>query len=287
MKPFRTLVRLWAPLLVCLLSLGLRAQGDADEFVGRSTVGILGTVEGIWLPGPELEPIERAVDAALIVEIVQVYPRDDANIYDFEFIGLEPGTFDLVQALQRIDGVEMEAMPEVMVEVASVLPPGQVEPSAVGAQEVEGLGGYRRFLWTIGIVWGVGVLLFAGLFVWRRSQRPSRVDHSVRESLADKLRPQIQAAIDGALTDAGLAELERMLTTYWVRRLGLGEADTVTAHRRIRAHAQAGPLMRKLEEWLHSPTRDDDIDLAQLLEPYRDLPADQQEFTKLSGGGGR
>jgi hypothetical protein len=41
----------------------------------------------------------------------------------------------------------------------------------------------------------------------------------------------------------------------------------------LRQHAEAGPLLQSLEDWLHRPEPAADVDIAALLVPYRDMPA--------------
>ena len=73
--------------------------------------------------------------------------------------------------------------------------------------------------------------------------------------------------------EARLAALERSLMVYWWRQLGLSSQRPADALTELRRHAEAGPLLGKLESWLHSPIRQDKIDVNELLEPYRRLPA--------------
>ena len=64
------------------------------------------------------------------------------------------------------------------------------------------------------------------------------------------------------------------MLAYWRRRLGLAEEKIGRAIIELRGHDEAGPLLRQLELWLHRPGPADDVDVARLLEPYRDTPAD-------------
>ena len=48
----------------------------------------------------------------------------------------------------------------------------------------------------------------------------------------------------------------------------------------LKGHEEAGPLIRKLEDWLHRPPGDrlaEPVDVAELLRPYRDLPSEALE----------
>ena len=40
-------------------------------------------------------------------------------------------------------------------------------------------------------------------------------------------------------------------------------------HQQLKAHDEAGPLLRGLEDWLHRPPDTATVDIPTLLEPYR------------------
>ncbi len=93
-------------------------------------------------------------------------------------------------------------------------------------------------------------------------------------SLADRLRPLVTEAMAGRLAPAKLAELERALVSYWRRRLNLESLTPVEAIARLKAHPEASPLVTQLENWLHRPAGDRNVDVALLLEPYRNIAPD-------------
>ena len=71
-----------------------------------------------------------------------------------------------------------------------------------------------------------------------------------------------------------LAELERVLLVYWEHRLDLRGQKPAQVIASLRSDAQAGPMLRQLEAWLHQPGKAGEVDVAALLEPYRRLPAE-------------
>ena len=75
------------------------------------------------------------------------------------------------------------------------------------------------------------------------------------------------------------AELERMLIAFWRRRLKLEEIAPDEAIRRMRNDATAGPILRQLEVWMHSPHRDPNFDLGSLLRPLEKLSASEVDWT--------
>jgi hypothetical protein len=94
--------------------------------------------------------------------------------------------------------------------------------------------------------------------------------------MADRLRPLVEAAMAGRIGVAQKAELERLLIGYWRRRLGLERAEPSRVMAVLREHDEAGPLLRRLEDWLHRPPGEaaGPADVAALLEPYRSIPAE-------------
>jgi hypothetical protein len=68
------------------------------------------------------------------------------------------------------------------------------------------------------------------------------------------------------------------LVAFWRKRLDLDSLPTNQAIQQIKQHPQAGPLLRQLEEWLHSPTPPPDLDLPRLLEPYRQITVKDTEL---------
>ena len=59
------------------------------------TVGMPGRLDGVVLPGPELEA-KPLTDkrAPVVLRVAAVYPHGTAFRYDLEYTGLEPGTFE-------------------------------------------------------------------------------------------------------------------------------------------------------------------------------------------------
>ena len=56
-----------------------------------------GRLEGVVLPGPELEgeASRRPQASTIVLRVARVYPHGTAFRYDLEYYGLEPGTHDL------------------------------------------------------------------------------------------------------------------------------------------------------------------------------------------------
>ncbi|MFO1062283.1 MAG: hypothetical protein U0892_00230 [Pirellulales bacterium] len=160
-------------------------------------------------------------------------------------------------------------LPALMVRVTETLPPGQILPGELTAAKTPMLGGYRLVWIAGGILWALG--LYAIIFVGRKKKVVTDDTLAAPVSLADQLRPLVQAALEKRLPPAQRAALERSLIGYWCERLHLKQLSPSDAMTELRRHAQAGPLLRSLEEWLHRPEGAENVDVEGLLQPYADV----------------
>jgi hypothetical protein len=265
-------------LLFAALLLPTSAMGDD---VRSATVGMSGRIDGVVLPGPELEvkPLDDA-RAPLVLRVVAVYPHGTAHRYDLVWYGLDPGEYDLKDYLRRKDGSSAEGLPSLRVEVTPVLPPGQVQPNPLEPAGSPRLGGYRVLLIVGVVVWVLGLL--AILFLGRRGRKRAAAGSDRPLTVADRLRPLVERATRGELPQAERAELERTLLAFWRRRLGLEDARPAEAMAVLRAHPEAGVLLGQLEAWLHRPGPVEGVDVAALLKPYQAV----REEALAAGTGG-
>lgn len=251
-----------------------RAVCAAPEPTHQTTVGMPAMIEELILPAPQLEvkPLAKR-DDPLILRMVNSYPHGSSFRYDLEYYALEPGEYNLADYMQGVGGAAAGTLPPLLVTVKPLLAPGQILPNPVvpGAQPT--LGGYRTWVAIGGLAWAA--LGYAILVVGRKRQLPTDDKKSAEPiTLADRLRPAVEAAVAGTLSDGELAELERTLFAFWRERLDLGSIPAAEAMRRLLVHPEAGQLMRQLEAWLHQPSADSSVDVAALLAPYRSMPAD-------------
>jgi hypothetical protein len=256
--------------MVALFPAGSLRAGDERV----STVGRPARVEQIVLPGSELEVKPLADRTPIVLRIVHVAPHGTAFRYDLEYYGLEAGTFDLKDYLQRQDRSSAADLPSIPVTIQSVLPPGQIKPNELATRNAPRLGGYRLALFLGGVLWVL--VLIAILFVGRQ-RRTARVLAVKPLTLADHLRPLVEGALAGQLSPARLAELERTLIIYWEQRLHMHDRRPGDALAELRHHPEAGPLLQQMETWLHRPGSGGSVDVAALLAPYQHVAADTLE----------
>ena len=264
--------------LPMLLAVALSAPGSEPR---ETTVGMPERMEQLLLPGSELEArplVDRQLPIVLRIE--RSFRHGDSFRYDLVYYGLAPGQYDLRDYLRRIDGSSAADLPPIPVTIKSALPPGQVEPSELRLGSLPQLGGYSLLLIGGGVLWVAG--LVAILLVGRRVRRGGSANEDRPRSLAERLRPLVEDASAGRLPQERLAELERLLLAWWRKRLGLAEARPAVAIAALREHPEAGGLLRQLEIWLHQPRSEAAVDVAALLRPYQNLPADALDQTETT-----
>lgn len=254
--------------VLMLFSLG---GAPADQ---SPTVGMPSKIEGLVLPGSELEvkPLDDR-KTPIVLRITEVYKHGDSYRYDMTYYGLEPGDFDLSVYLKRKDSTETSALPKIPITVRPIRPPGQIEPNKLKASPTPTLGGYRFWIALGASAWVAGLVAILGYGRGKKLLAASKGPH--RLTLADRLRPLVEGAMHGTLSEGQHAELERLLMGYWRHRLNLDDADPAESIALMKKDEKAGPLLNQLEVWLHQPDGNKTpVDIATLLEPYRDLPAD-------------
>lgn len=272
-------------LLFLAFTIGLVHPTHADN--RTPTVGAPGFIEDLVLPGTELTGKPINDKDPIIVRVVKAIKHGDGFRYEIRFQGLEAGKFDLSQWLIRKDGSEAKGLPAIDIEIKSLLPPGQITPNELEEGWIPQLGGYRRIATAIAILWAIILL---GLIFIRPKTKQAEQIHEKQASLAELLFALLGKAQNNQVSPGQYAELERMLVGMWRRKLGLEQLPVDEALRKIRDHEQAGPLIRQLERWMHSPKRDQNLDLAALVEPYQQMnlnDADQlkAQLKQIHSGG--
>ena len=277
MRAFARALSFAVGLLAVLLAAAVLPAQARDE--RTATVGMRATIEQLVLTGTELVAAPSKHGAPLVLRVLATWPHGDHFRYDLEWSGLEAGTHDLALYLARKDGSSTAGIGPIPVTVTSVLPKGKLEPGDLAPVAPRRLDGYRTDQIVFAALWVVVLLLI--LFVGRR-RRQKAAPPVAKPTLADRLRPLVEAVASGRADDATKAELERVLLACWRSRLGLREAKAADAIAAIRRHPEAGALLRQIEAWLHVPVPPATMDLGALLAPYRAMTAEGLE-PALSG----
>lgn len=254
--------------LLVLVSLAAFASAQS---VRESTVGIPARITDLVLPGSELEVLPQTAKTSVVLRIARVEPHGTHFRYDLEWTGLDAGPHDLRAFLRRKDGTSVAELPEIRVEARSVLPAGHVLPNHPANADVPRFGGYRAWMIGLGVAWAAGLAWILWGF---RTKRIAVAEAARPRTLAERLRPLVERAMQGTLASAERAQLELSLVAYWRRRLGLDALNPDAAIAELRRHAEAGPLLVQLDAWLYKPAGGERVDVAALLAPYKDLPPD-------------
>jgi hypothetical protein len=230
----------------------------------RTSIGIPALVTGVVLEGSEFEPIETTLKSPVVLRIEHMQKHGTANRYALQFTGLEAGEYDLAAFLRRKDRSDNGAMPKIPVIIEAVRDDSQHEPNALQPMKARDVGGYERTMWLLAGAWAIGLLVI--LFAFRK-KKAAQTAPVRKATLADRLRPAVARALDGSLDSEGRAELERLLLSVWRVRLSLQNVPAREAILRLRAHDEAGALLRALDQWLHAKSPQP-VDVETLLRPY-------------------
>jgi hypothetical protein len=234
----------------------------------------------VVLPGSELVPAPSTSKTKVVVRVLNAWVHGEHRRYELEWTGLEPGSHDLAKYLVRKDGSPVDGLPEVKVNVTSVLPKGHMQPSELPPEPADRMHGYSALQVVTGVLWGAGLL--AILFFGRKYRR-GHVTAAKKPTLADRLRPLVESVASGSANTAAKAELERLMVAFWRSRLDLAGHKAADAIVAISRHPEAGALLRQLEQWLHVPSPPVAVDVGALLAPYRSVTA--ESFEPLPRGG--
>ena len=265
-----------ALLLLCVAFGSATAFGQSVIILSSNssppTVGMEGQLDvALPLAGLTTKPGDHR--APMLLRIAHTQPHGTLTRYDLRYIGRVPGQHDLRNFLFTADGSPATNLSPLNVAIAGLLPNphnGWLEEQAQQAPSL--LGGYRTALVVVAVLW-----VIAFFVIWRSGRQPKAAASTApvqREpSFAERIRPLVERAAAGTLSADEKATLERMLITHWQRRLNLTGANGDELIARLRQHAEAGVLLRALEDWLHRPPGRGEVRVEEFLAPYKQLPA--------------
>ena len=256
----------------CPLVAATHSSNGTNTAASRN-IGIEGSV-AVTLPRGDYQPRPLDDRTELLLRIEGVTKlAGDQHRYEFFYMGLEPGTYKLADYLVRPDGSRPDELGGLRIQVHALLPEDHDGKLNVYVpRRFPFVGGYRVALMALTVVWTGGVVTYAFL---GRKRRPVMVSTPIEPepSFADRLRPLVEAAAAEKLSVEGQATLERLLMGYWRERLSLSELRMAEALLKLKAHTEAGELLRAVERWLHRPGGAAREEVTTVLEPYRNMPA--------------
>jgi hypothetical protein len=257
-----------AAMVVASHPVSARADTPSNSVPPRA-IGIEGRLS-LDLPRGDYRPrpLDDRTELILRIEAITPAPHQQQR-YDFHYMGLEPGRYSLADYLIRPDGSRPDELSNTLVHVQAMLPEnhdGKLTGCETGRFPF--IGGYRLFLALVALLWVGGI---AGFVMSYRKKRVVEAPVVVvpEPTFAERMRPLVEAAAAGQLSPDGQAALERLLMGYWRERLNLPELRMAEALDQLKAHAQAGELLRALERWLHQRNGVSSQEVNTLLAPYR------------------
>ena len=257
-------------LLAAVICAGLAKPPAQDTSAppGTIPVGMEGRIT-IPLPGEKLEAAPVGDKSKIILRIHDVFPHGTDHRYDLRYFGFVPGEYDLAQYLRNADGTAPSNLPSIPVRIRGILP--EDHDGKLIEHETGGLslpGSYTAWLIGLSVVWFIAT--WPLFLLGRKKKTPLGQAEDVGTDLAERLQPLVELAANGTLDTDGRARLERMIFSHWRERLDLPEdGDLTELHHQLKAHGEAGPLVRGLEDWLHRPPGTATVDIPTLLAPYR------------------
>ncbi|MBK1881970.1 hypothetical protein JIN85_06060 [Luteolibacter pohnpeiensis] len=255
------------------LCLFLALIATVSAAVPSQRIGQPLTLQDIYIPGGEAKPAPRRDrEPPLVVRLLELKPAKDGFRYDFEIQGLEAGTYNLADFLVPVNSAEPPTFPEIPLEITSQLPPGIELPKVKPSEQMPTLGGYRTTMITLCCVWFIGLI---AIILWKKKKPAASNESEAPASLADRLKPLLDAASNGKIDDAGRAKLERLILGHWRERLPeIADAPTSEAMVKLRQHPEASPLILALERWLHARNPEtSEAEIQKLLAPYQPTAA--------------
>ncbi len=248
------------------------AAEEASSHVAKGNVGMSIQMEQVVIRGSELEVLPLSDEKQpIVLRIEAVWPHGSDFRYDFSFYGLEPGTFDLKSQLRRIDGSSLDAVQSLPVLIESILPAGKAEPAALEHRSIPVPGGYKKWMTALGVLWIAGLIGIVWSMRKRRKSGDADADVIPPLSLGEKLEPLVKAVAAGNISGNKKAELERLLLTFWSKRLDLKDLKSSERIQKLKEHPEAKTLICAVEKWLHSPESVDEAEIQSILNPYRSI----------------
>lgn len=241
-----------------------------DPSLLESTVGFPKIIYQKVIEGPKLiaKPM-RDKGQPVVIRIVKTYPHFDHFRYDIEYRGLEPGNYNISDYLTREDGSDVAIEP-VNVKVNSILGPGQVVPYQLPPTKSRYSSFYLPIMLALGTLWVAGLLMI--LFYGRgKKKRPS--NEAKKVTVAERIQPLLDAAAAGELNSQQQAELERVLSSFWSKKLRLEHLPADQLRQQLRGHSEASVLLDQIDTWIHKPGGNGSaqVDVNRILEPYRTM----------------
>lgn len=221
-------------------------------FALAASAADIGMIQSLRLeiPGEKLEaaPMDEHAPAILRVDVLEQTPA--GHLYAIDFVGLEPGEYDVIKYLRTPAGTPPDMQPR-MISVERQLPDSfQGEIAMIPRQVTLPPAWYKPTAGTLAVLWGL--CLPALLFLKRKKTPVYAEPQPVLPSLEERLRGLLEG-IGNDESKETWQKLEATLIQY------LAESRQVPAEKAfeqlciLKRDATAGPVIRAFEQCLHAP----------------------------------
>lgn len=218
-------------------------------FSYAADIGMIQTAR-VEIPGERLEVVPLDEHAPLAVRLEAASETESGYIYDIDFVGLEPGVYDLIKYLQTPSG-ESPDVPPHMVSVERKLPPdfrGEIMTLTRRVRFPSAWYGITAV--TLSVLWVLCLppLIFLG--------RGKKIVEPEEQAVLPTLRDQLNAL----LAEIGEEEskeiwyrLEATLIQYLIDSRQISEEKAFEQLIALKKDDVAGPVIREFEQCLHAP----------------------------------
>jgi hypothetical protein len=266
-------MRVGAVLSLMLVLADAPAKG-ASSREREVSVGIEGNVERI-LNEPDYTPLPVNENASIILRVHSVQQTPEGQYkYNFAYLGLQSGVFNLADYLQDADGKRVrDRLPAMSVTVRALLPEDAPTtlpdmPTALPPRRIP----YRPTVAALLLAWlGCGAALFY-------KPRPKPIapppPPPPPTSLGAILEPLALKAARKTITTEEKILLEQTIIGFWSEKLEISELDAQEQREAILEDEEGGALLRSVERWLYQPySHILTSEVSKALAPYFDIPA--------------
>ena len=232
---------------------------------GAEDIGNVGMVKRfkVTLPGELLVAVKVDEKAPAMVRIISWNKGSEGYSYDLEFIGLEPGKYNLMDYLRKASTLEAVDLPEYSLEVDTVLSEDFKGELLDFQNSVETLTPwYKRLNTVLIILWGI--LLPVIILVGRKKKKIEEVEIVKEKTLSEKIYELLDSLEDKSSKELW-QKVEGLILKHWRYRKGLEGLPAHEAIIKLKADGEAGPFIVKLEQGLHSKNLKNEQQVAALI----------------------
>jgi len=241
-------------LFICLL-LPLYSQDT-------NNVGLVKRLN-ISLPGELLVAAKVDDKSDAMVRIISYKKSEKGFDYELEFIGLEPGTYNLIKYLRTASKNEEVNLKEYKIEIDTSLDKSFNGELLDFQKTVPTLTPwYKKLNYALIALW---VFLLPVIILYgRKRKKVEEVKVVLEKSLSEKIC-ELLASLEGNSTKEVWQRIEGLIFQHWCQKKQLEGMAMHEAISKLKADDEAGPFILKLEEGLHSKKHRDEDKVTALI----------------------